>query len=315
MPNTITRATLKRTRATTPAPRRSGRRGRQGEALTALLLLTPAGLALVLLRVYPMIYALVESFHKEGLDVFQAPQWAGFANYSFLLFHSVTFWPSVGSTVLFVAIVVIVQTVLSLALAVLLTQRMFRPGLWRTLIFLPVTIPMAISTLVWQIALRNDGIVNAFLSAVGLSQHNYFATRGITYFSFVIILSWIGLGFWMIILIAGLNDIPRELREAAAIDGAGRTRTFFSVILPQLKRPLAFIAVALTITNFFTFVPEEVITAGGPNNSTDFLMYDIYQQAYQNGNLNLASAELVLFTIIILVIIGLEFRFISPRER
>lgn len=313
MPTTTTRPAPQR--AAAPPARRSPRRARRGEALTALLLLTPAGLALILLRVYPMVYALLQSFHKQGLNVFQAPRWAGFANYRFLLFHSVTFWPSVASTILFVAIVVVVQTVLSLALAVLLTQRMFLPGIWRTLIFLPVTIPVAVSTLAWQIALRNDGIVNAFLSAVGLSQHNYFSTRGITYFSFVVILSWIGLGFWMIVLIAGLNDIPRELREAAAIDGAGHIKTFFSVILPLLKRPLAFIAVALTVTNFFTFVPEEVITAGGPNGSTDFQLYDIYQQAYQNGNLNLASAELVLFTIIILVIVGLEFRFISPRER
>lgn len=286
----------------------------QREGLVAAAFLAPSAIVLLVLRLYPTVEALIASAQRQPLNILAAPVFVGLDNYRTLLVESPTFWPSVAATVIFVTIVVVAQTVGALALGLLYTQHMYATRWWRALVFLPITIPMAVSTLVWQIAFRNDGVVNGFLSALGLGQYNYFATRGLAYFAFLTILSWIGLGYWMALLIAGLADVPTEVRDAAKVDGAGAIRTFFSIVLPLLKRPLAFVAVALTVTNFFTFIPEAVITQGGPRDATRFLMFEIYTEAYSNGNTNRASAEIVLLAIIILAIVAVEFKLIAPED-
>jgi multiple sugar transport system permease protein len=131
----------------------------------------------------------------------------------------------------------------------------------------------------------------------------------------MIIVSWIGVGYWMVFLIAGLQDIPNVYLEAAAIDGAGWWRRFFYIVLPLMSRPLAFVLVANTVANFILFAPIQILTSGGPKQSTDLIMFDAYENAFIVGDQAIASAEVMVLIIIMLAIVLVQFRLLSTETR
>ena len=185
--------------------------------------------------------------------------------------------------------------------------------LWRTIVFLPITIPSAVSAVVWGTALRSDGIANGMLARLGILAQPFLASSSQALWSIVVMASWIGVGYWMTFLIAGIRDVPADVLEAAAIDGAGPVRSFFLITLPLLRRPLAFVVIADTVANFLQFVPAAILTQGGPQDSTRFIMYEIYSQAYVQGDTSLASAEIVLVLFVLLAIVGVQFRLLRAE--
>jgi multiple sugar transport system permease protein len=132
--------------------------------------------------------------------------------------------------------------------------------------------------------------------------------------SIVLLASWIGVGYWMMFLIAGLQDIPPEYGEAADLDGAGPVRKFLDVTLPLLRRPLLFVLVADTVANFVLFAPIQVLTKGGPEGSSNLLMYDVYHNAFELSDPHTAAAELVLLLILMLAIVSVQFRLLRSGE-
>lgn len=285
-----------------------------GDARMGYLLALPAVAMLLYLRVIPALAAFWESFHQVSMFDQSNKLFVGLENYVFLFTQSPTFLQSVKVTLIFVAMTVAVQTLVALLLAVLFTQRGWGMSFWRTLVFLPITIPTAVSAVVWGTAFRGDGIINGFLARIGLDPQPFLASSSQALWSVTILASWIGVGYWMVFLIAGLKDIPDDVKEAAALDGAGPFRTFFSITLPLLRRPLAFVVVANTVANFLQFVPAAILTNGGPQDSTRFVMYEIYTQAYVQGDVSLASAQIVLVLIVLLAIVGLQFRMLRAKD-
>ena len=279
----------------------------------AWLFVLPAALALLALRVLPAATALWDSFHKPSVFDPDDIRFAGLDNYRFLLADSPTFLPALRVTFVFVAVTVAVQTLLALLLALLFTRN--GPGMrvWRTVVFLPITVPTAVSAVVWGTALRGDGLLNAVLARLHLPPQPFLASASQALPSVVLIASWIGVGYWMMFLVAGLRDVPADVLEAASIDGAGPLRRFFSVTLPLLVRPLAFVVVANTVANFLQFVPAAILTQGGPQDSTRFVMFEIYSQAYVQGDTALASAEIVVVLLVLLAIVGVQFRLLRAR--
>lgn len=292
--------------------RRAG--SRRGDGLSALLMLSPAFVAVAITRFYPAWLSLKGSFEHSSLLLGGTARWVGFDNYRFLLTDSPTFWGSVKVTLLFVGLTVVLQTALSLALAILYTQPMPGQLLLRALVFLPISIPIAVSTVVWGIAFRPDGIVNSFLQVIGVPRQPFLTSSTQALWSIIVMVSWVGVGYWMIFLIAGLKAVPIELRQASSVDGAGPVKTFFLIVLPLLRRPLAFVVVANTITNFLVFAPTQILTGGGPDGSTRVMIYEIYQQTYQADDKGLASAEIILFLIVLLGIVALQFRLINSKD-
>jgi multiple sugar transport system permease protein len=291
------------------ALRRTLGRIRSSATAVGLAFLSPALLSLLFLRIYPTISAISASFHHASLLLGTSSRWVGLDNYRFLV-HSPAFARSVLTTLEFVAVTVAIQTVLALGIAVLFTQGVRGERLWRSLVFLPTTIPIAVSTVVWGIAFRPDGVLNAVLGALGIARQPFLTSSQQALLSIVVLVSWVGVGYWTIFLIAGLREIPTEYREAAAVDGAGPMKTFFGIVLPLLRRPLVFVVVANTIANFLVFAPSQILTRGGPDNATRVILFDIYSQAYQVGDRGLASAEIVLFLILLLAIVAAQFRFL-----
>jgi multiple sugar transport system permease protein len=294
------------------AQRRSSasRRGREG--LVALLFLAPALVALVLFRLVPAGSAVVTSFKSPVVLAGVSSSFAGLDNYKALL-TSPDFLNSVKTTVLFVGIVVPLQTAVALALALLLTREILAAKTWRLFLFLPFSVPLGISPLIWGIGMRPDGPVNAVLTTIGFEPQRFFTSASQALPSIMLVVSWIGVGYWMVFLIAGLQDIPNTYLEAAAIDGAGPWSVFFRIVLPLMRRPLAFVLVANTVANFILFAPIQVLTSGGPKGSTDLIMYDAFEKAFIVGDRSAASAEVVLLLIIMLAIVIVQFRLISAE--
>jgi multiple sugar transport system permease protein len=291
-----------------PAP------SRRGEMLAAVLFLAPALAALLLFRIVPAVSAVFDSFRSSAILVNVSSSFAGLQNYQ-SLFSSPEFLNSLRVTLLFVAIIVPLQTVAALGFALLLTQNLPGTKVWRFVLFLPFSVPLGISTIVWGTGFRPDGPINAVLEALGLGQQPFLSSTAQALPSIMVLVSWVGVGYWMVFLIAGLQDVPNDCLEAAAIDGAGWWRRLFYVVLPLMRRPLAFIIVANTVGNFILFVPVQALTRGGPEQSTNLLMYDIYQNIYVAGNQAIAAAEVTLLIIAMLTITIFQFRLLSAEGK
>jgi len=279
----------------------------------ALAFLLPSLVALTLLRLLPGATALWGSLHHTSL--LSGESFVGLGNY-LDLFANADFRGAVAVTLLFTLVVNPLQVGISVALAVLYTRRrMAGAKVWRALVILPIATPPAVSAVVWSVIFRPEGgLANSLLAVAGLPPQGFLTSPDQALASIIVLLSWIGVGYWMLFLIAGINDIPAELYEAAELDGASPARTFLSVTLPMLRRPLSFVLVAATVSNLLVFAPVQILTGGGPEGSTNLLMYDIYSRAYALGDMGRAQAEVVVLVVITLVIVAVQFRMLRSED-
>jgi multiple sugar transport system permease protein len=288
-------------------PRTRRPRHRRTELLWALAFLAPALITILTLRLWPSIGAFMSSLYQGFPGGVREPEFAGAANYQ-ELFTTPAFVETLVRTILFNLVINPLQVVLALLVAVVMTRAVPARGLWRTLVFIPATVPIVGSSIAWGVALRPQGPVNAIIEGLGGEAQPFFTSPDQALASIILVASWIGIGYWMIFLIAGLEAIPHEYYEAARIDRAGPIRSFFSITLPLLKRPLLFVLVANTVANFVLFVPIQLLTNGGPQSSTTLLMFDAYRQTYGYGRAHLGAAEVVILTLIMLFFVALQFR-------
>jgi len=281
----------------------------------AAAFLAPAVVTILLIRIVPFIGAVISTLHvRDGIGLLAEERFAGFQNYIDLLSDPL-FQATLGRTLLFNVIINPLQIALALVIAVLLTRRVPACGLWRMAVFIPCTIPLVGSSIAWGVALRADGPINGILQALGLPTQPFLSSPTQALASIMLVASWVGIGYWMIFLIAGINEIPDELYEAASLDGAGGWRSFWSVTLPMLKRPLLFVLVADTVANFVLFVPMQMLTGGGPQNSTTMLMFDAYRRTYTYSQPNQGATATVILTVVMLVIVFVQFRLLKEDAR
>lgn len=285
---------------------------KQRQGLIALAFLAPALVCLAVLRIVPAISAVIESFYTESL-LRGGRVFAGLGNYTDLLSNK-DFRQSVGVTLLFTVLVNPIQIVVSFLLAVLFTQKAAGSKLWRTLVILPIATPPAVSAVIWSVIYRPDGLANGVFERLGLPAQPFLTSSGQVLPSLIVLLSWIGVGYWMLFLIAGIQEVPVEVREAALLDGAGAWRRMVSVILPLVRRPLAFVLVADTVSNLLVFAPVQILTKGGPNGNSNLLMYDVYTRAYAIGDIHVAQAEVVILVGLTLAIVAGQFRLLRGDE-
>ncbi|WP_377494712.1 carbohydrate ABC transporter permease [Microlunatus sp. GCM10028923] len=287
---------------------------RRRTVITAAVFLAPALLAIVLLRLVPFAGAVWSTlFERVGVGLLAEERFAGLKNYA-VLFSDQLFLGTLVRTVLFNLVINPLQIALAMAVAVLLTRKLPGRGIWRTAVFIPCTIPIVGSSIAWGVALRNDGPVNGLLGVFGIGPQPFFTSPAQALPSIVLVASWVGIGYWMLFLIGGLNDINREVYEAASIDGAGAWRTFWSITLPLMKRPLLFVLVADTVANFVLFVPVQMLTNGGPQESTTLLMFDAYRRTYTYSQPNLGATSTLVLTLIMLLIVAIQFRLLRERD-
>ena len=277
---------------------------RRSNAVAAAMFLAPSVFAVVLLRLWPAALSFRESLLVPGVEGYS------FGNYVYL-FNDPVFLDSILTTVLFLVIVNPLQVSCALALALLMNSAVPGISLWRTIVVLPIAIPPSVSAVVWGVGYRPDGPINAVLQALGIEAQRFLTSPDQALASIIVIVSWVGVGYWMTFLLAGLQDIPRALYEAAAIDGADRWQRFRYVTLPLLRRPLTFVLVANTVANFLVFAPIQILTSGGPEGSTNLIMNEIFARAYTAGDISSAHAATVVLVAIVLVIVVIQFRLMS----
>jgi multiple sugar transport system permease protein len=280
---------------------------RRRETLAAWLMSAPALAGLFLFMLVPFVIAVVISFTDYRFNSPLPVRWVAWQNYA-RLFADPTFLRALANNLLFAAVVVPLQTALALGLALLVNRPLRRMVFFRTVFFLPVIYPMALVAVVWELifAPGANGLMNHFLHWISLGAWNTatdflnnskFAMPAIMFMSI-----WQGVGYQMVILLAGLQAISPTLYEAAAIDRAGRWRQFWHVTLPQMRNTILFVVMVTTILAFRLFDQVWILTQGGPNHATTTLMYESYVASRARGQVGLGAAMAVIFFCIMIVI-------------
>jgi multiple sugar transport system permease protein len=241
-------------------------------------------------------------------------QWAGLSNYV-RLFADGQFWSSLKTTALYTVFYVPIVYCLSLCLALLVNQRLPLMRFFRTVFFVPVVLSLVVSSLMWKYIFdERAGLLNYLLGFIGIPPQPWLGSVELALPAIIIVSLWIQMGYFMVIFIAGLQDIPREYYEAARIDGANRWQMFWRITLPLLKPTSLFVIVISLIGSFQVFDQIWVMTKGGPANATQVTAIYIYQQAFQYLNLGYGSAIAFVLFVIILGFSLLQFKLLGTTQ-
>ncbi|HBE78372.1 MAG TPA: sugar ABC transporter permease [Firmicutes bacterium] len=275
--------------------------------------LLPALVGLFLFKFYPIILAAKNSFYTSSF-LSGTEKFVGWDNYR-SLFSDGIFWNSLKVTLWFNILANPLQVGVAILIAVLVNQKVKGINFFRTIFYLPVAISVPIAAVIWGILLNpNQGFVNSFLSIFGLPAQPFLVDKTQAMFSIILIASWIGFSYWMIFILAALQEIPVELYEAARVDGASKCQMFFRVTLPMLKRSIAFVTVGATTSNFLLFAPTYILTRGGPSGSTHLLMYEAYLSAFSYSDMGRSCAIMMLLLLMILAIVVVEMRMLRESD-
>ncbi|MER6125428.1 sugar ABC transporter permease [Streptomyces sp. NPDC001795] len=305
---------------TAPKPVRPARKNR--DWVHGLLMSAPALAGLIAFVGVPFVYAVVLSFYNVRLGSPLAPTFFGLEQYRRLFTDpdlSGPFLRSLLNNLTFAVVVVPLQTGLALALAILLNRKLKAIGLFRSLFFLPVVFPMTLVAVIWRLILaRSDqGMLNSALHAVSFGNWGAFDWLGsaATAMASIIVLSvWQGVGFQMVILLAGLQQIPDELYEAAQLDRASRLQQFRHVTLPGIRGTLVFVAMLTSVLSFRVFDQVYVLIRGGGlhEDATRTVMYQAVTTAFDQNNIGQASAITVVFFLIVVALTIVQRRVVRP---
>ncbi len=280
-----------------------------GARVVPYLFIAPAMLGLGLFKLYPILAGLRLSFYEVQL-IARRLDWVGLANYAELVRDPVVIRATVN-TVLFNAVVTPVQVVLALGLAVLVNRRLPGIAAFRSLYFVPPVISLVVASIVWKLMYAPDsGLLNGALGALGLPRQPFLTSPSQAMAAVMAMVVWKGVGYWMVILLAGLREIPEAIQEAARVDGAGPVRRFLAVTLPLLTPALLFVLVADTAINFLLFVPVYVMTQGGPSDATTLLMFEVYRNAFVYTRFGYAAAISTVLLVVIAVTAAIQVRFV-----
>jgi multiple sugar transport system permease protein len=269
-------------------------------------MVAPAIAGLLFFVAVPFVSALLYSFTDLRMGSPQPTHFVGLAQYRQLLSDS-TFRHAFTNNLLFALIVVPVQTIVALALALLLNQGLRGTTILRAAFFLPVVFPMALVAVVWELLLAPgpEGTINALLDTLsfGAWTPRDFLRDAQTALPSIMVLSiWQGTGLQMVILLAGLQSIPTVLYEAARIDGAGPWGRFWNITLPGLRNPLVFVVLITTILAFRLFDQVRILTQGGPLDRTTTIIHEAVRHAFDRQQVGSASAMTVVFFVMVVLV-------------
>ncbi len=276
------------------------------DTFAAWTFLTPALILLGIFVIWPIAYLFYLSF-TAGSFTSNGIYWIGLRNYRRLLLTP-DFWQVLGNTVYFTVATVIPSLVIPLGLAVLLDRSIPLRGILRSAYFLPSIISLVAAGLGFRWLFQNTGPVNGLLDVAGIPPISWL---GDTFWAMpvIIILSiWKQLGFNMVVFLAGLQAIPPSRYEAAELDGANAWQQFWHVTLPGLQPTLIFATVTTAIFTLRSFEQVYVITGGGPLNSTNLLVYYIYQEAFAQFDFGYAAAAATVLLAFTLVLVYFQLR-------
>ncbi|WP_407690828.1 carbohydrate ABC transporter permease [Rubrobacter tropicus] len=286
-----------------PARPPSGGRSRrqQGENLWGYLFLAPWFLGLFALTLGPMLASLYFSF--TDFDLLTAPTWVGLENYVRMFTEDPRYMQSLKVTFIYVALSVPLELAFALLVAVLLNRGIRALGTYRAIYYLPSLLGGSVAiAIMWRQVFGGDGLFNQFLALLGWeTAPSWISTPGTALYTLVLLRVW-QFGSPMVIFLAGLRQIPQELYDAAAVDGAGKVSRFLRITIPLLTPIIFFNLVLQLIRAFQAFTPAFIVSggSGGPSDSTLFYTLYLYQEGFANFRMGYAAA----MAWVLLLIIG-----------
>lgn len=276
------------------------------DAVAAWIFLAPALILLSLFILWPIAYLFYLSF-TSGMFTSDGIHWIGLNNYWRLLSNS-DFWQVIFNTIYFTLATVIPSLVIPLGLAILLNQTLPLRGLLRSVYFLPSIISLVAAGLGFRWLFQNDGAVNALLDVIGIKAIPWLSSTVWAMPVLIILGIWKQLGFNMVVFLAGLQTIPPSRYEAAELDGANAWQKFWHITLPGLQSTLIFAIITTMIFTLRSFEQVYVMTGGGPLNSTNLMVYYIYQEAFAQFDFGYAAAAATVLFAVTLILVYLQLQ-------
>ncbi|CUS88786.1 multiple sugar transport system permease protein [Candidatus Kryptonium thompsonii] len=260
---------------------------------------------------YPLVFSFILIFHRW--NVATPMEFIGFKNFV-RLFNDELFFKSLFNTLVFLSIHIPLQIFIALFFAQLLNQKIKMKGFFRALYFLPVVVSGVVVTILWQqMYAYETGLINQVLVKARLKRIPWLVSPELAMPSIAVMATWKNVGFYIVIFLAGLQNIPQELYEAAEIDGASGFQKFFKITLPMLNPTVVLVVVLSTIGGFSLFIEPYIMTGGGPMDSTLSAMLYIYNQAFYFNHMGYAATLGFFFALIILAVVVVQRKFIERR--
>jgi multiple sugar transport system permease protein len=292
------------------------RRFGKSQGRTAAWLVGPAVVLLVLFILIPIALTFSLAFTNAKLVSPQPGTFVGFENFS-RMFHDPVFWKSMRNTVLFAVFVVPLQAGFALVLALLINAKVRGVNFFRTVYFLPVVTSIVVVSMLWQFMYQPDGLINSVLRAVsgGAIQGTDWLGNPTTALGAILLMSiWQGVGFHMVIWLSGLQTIPGDLYEASSLDGASTWQDFRYVTWPSLRQTRTFILVTITIQAFALFAQIQVMTQGGPLDSTSTVVFQAVRAGFAQQQTGYASAISLIFFVLVLSVSFVQRYLTSDKD-
>ena len=277
------------------------------EAVSGYLFASPVILGLIVWVIAPMVGVLLISM--TNWNVLTAPAWVGLRNYVRLFTADLFFWNTLKVTIYYVALNTACATLYALVVAMLLNQPIRGRAVYRAIFYLPTIVPIVASSALWLWLFNPEfGLLNVMLRGVGLPRGVWLASQSTVVPSIVLMSVWGGAGNTIVIFLAALQGVPKELLEAVEIDGGGWWHRFRAITLPMISPVTFFNVVTGLIASFTVFTQAYIMTQGGPNNASLFYVYLLYREGFQRNNIAGAAALSWVLIVIVSILSLLLFR-------
>lgn len=297
-------AVAEATRTPAPAKRRRSRSARR-EQWHATGFITPSVVGLGLFTLFPVVMAVVMSFYKWPM--LGTHEFVGFSNFSYLFGGDPDFLAAVRNTFVFTGLFVPLNIIVALGLAFWISTSRFQQ-LFRVLFFIPSITPAVANAVIWKLLYQPDGVIAYYTEKLfGVHAPNFLADGHTALLAVVVMSVWQGFGYNMIIFSAAINEMPPSVLEAASIDGATGIRKLLRIQLPLISPSLFFATVMTMISSLQVFTQVFIMTGGGPGNSTETMVMNVYQAGFVSRDLGLAAASAWILFALILIITAVQF--------
>ena len=279
---------------------------------TPYLLILPSMLVFILFFILPLLFMGVLSFSSWNLISPEIP-WVGFDNYKSIL-QDPFFHDTMKNTFLYTIVYVVAIVCLSIPLGVWLNKNTLIHRIAQAAVFSPHIISLVSVAMIWMFMMDPvNGVLNFILSLFGLEGAGWLTDPKIALYSLILVTVWKGVGYYTVIVVAALASIPKDLYEAAALDNANWWRTFTKITIPAIAPTIYFIVIINIINAIQTFETINIMTQGGPVNSTTTIVYYIYEEGFMNFDIGSASAAGMILLVILMVLTYFYFRLLGRK--
>ena len=282
-----------------------------GRSVFPYLLVLPSTLFLLVFTLYPCIYLVRLSFYEYNL--LKPEKWVGFKNYIDLFTKNVDFWIAFKNTGIYTVAIVAILILFGLTLAVWLQNDSRINSFVQRSMFVPHIVGMLSVAMIFQWMFNENGLFNAILNFFNLPGLKWLNSSSTALLCIIIVAVWKSIGYYALILLSSLKSIPAEVNEAALLDDAGPVNRFFKITMPMLSPQIFFLLVTITINSFKVFESVRQMTGGGPGNSTNVLVYYIYNYAFNYNKYGYAASAGTVLLAIMIVMTILYFKAVGNK--